>query len=105
MWYNVKKGGKNVSAKWWIKVSCLSTIQSALVVSTFVLGLYLINFNHQVGVYICSTTGIPEDTTFTMASFGFLNNIVLIMWLIEIYILKPYFKFINKCIMYLFRFA
>lgn len=45
--------------------------------------IYLLKFNFNIADYISYISGIPRDMAISIASFGFVNNIVILMSVIE----------------------
>lgn len=74
----------------------LIILESIFIACSIVL---LFPYNNMIASFICRTTQIPYDLALSVTSAGFGNNIIILLFVIEI-ILLVYFieKFIPTCI-------
>ena len=73
-----------------------SLITSFIVFLIMFMMFNVIDFNFSVASSICKITGIPSDLSLTMMSAGFENNIIIVMFSIEILFLIFLIDYIGK---------
>jgi len=73
-----------------------SLITSFIVFLIMFMMFNVIDFNFSVASSICKITGIPSDLSLTMMSAGFENNIIIVMFSIEILFLIFLIDYISK---------
>ena len=58
--------------------------------------LYLSEFNFTFSAYICRISGIPKDLCLTIMSPGFQNNIIILLFVLEIVLIWYIIDIISK---------
>lgn len=83
-----------MSGKNFIVICIVSFIISLFITSIIVVNVELFNINHNIGLSLCNSLGIPPYLELSVMSPGILIEIVTVMFVIEEIILIPYFKLV-----------
>ena len=95
VWYNLIERRDVMSVKNFIMICIVSFITSLLITSIIVVNAELLNINHNIGLSLCNSLGIPPYLELSIMSPGILIDIVIVMFVIEEIILIPYFKLVG----------
>ena len=76
---------------------CCFLFQKACIISIIIYGVFgLIFFDYQIGMFICNYYNIPRNLALTPVSFGAVYNIMIVLFIIEIYIIAYIFTIKKK---------
>lgn len=88
-----------------LKIVCIFILKIILIVVIFILFFCLGLFNKYLGICLADAMEIPYDLSYNIVSFGFVNNVVIILTLVELclfYSIVNKVKFLKSALSFLF---
>ncbi len=77
-------------------IFCIVFLRIIIIFGIVIFMFFLISFNYDMSIIIADAMKIPYDYTLTIISFGFANNMTILLTITEIFFIVFLFYKLNK---------